>query len=140
MDQGQEEIPMSWQPKAGHCYEDALMILTEGRYDKENSTCFLVHGYPHLKAASGGHEAGTKYGHAWIERDTDFNGIIHTECISVFPYVILPRDMFYFHGEIDQKEVVRYAKGMAQCMALMNDNNGPWDESPEDAVFREVAV
>ena len=109
---------------AGNCYEDALMILTEGKYEKERSECFLVHGYPRLTAENEGYGSGTKYGHAWIERDTDFNGFIYTECISVLEGAILPRDLYYAAGNIDEDETVRYTKGRSLAMALMNDNNG----------------
>lgn len=123
---------------AGNCYYDVLMIFLEKRYERDESTCFLAHGYARLTLDDErGSKAGTLYGHAWIERETQFNGHMYAECISVFPEAVLHLDTFYHHGKIDPENVTRYTMAEVRQLVLVSGHSGPWKDAPDETVFRE---
>lgn len=127
---------MKHVPRDGNCYEDCLIMFIEGIFNQENSECFLVHGYPRLSVDACGYKEGTKYGHAWIERDTNFSGHVHTECINVCPEVVLPSDLYYHHGRIDPEETTRYSRKQVMYMVATKNHSGPWNNKPVGSVFK----
>jgi len=114
-------------PTAGNCYEDSLMILIEKKYDTEDETCVLCHGYPRLTRADDEFEPGTKYGHAWLERGE--------YAIDVLTESIIPKVLFYAFGCIDEAGVTRYLKTEALAEILDKSHYGPWAVEPADACF-----
>jgi len=117
-------------PRPGFCYQDALLMFIENGHQQN---WLLVHGYPRLSASSGDHPAGTKYGHAWIE----ING---TVVLEVTMEKVVPRDLYYLAGCIDNSEVVRYTYKEAIVHASQYNHSGPWATPPVDAVFKKGPV
>jgi len=136
---------MNHKPTAGNCYQDCLIILLDGQYDSEqDGECVLCHGYPKLTRDDGDVPRGTKYGHAWLERQakvTEFAGTalvgFDVVCIDVFTEMVVPKHLFYLAGEIDDAEVSRYDRVRAEQLWDETGFAGPWAPEPDDAHFRD---
>lgn len=91
----------------------------------ESSNVLLVHGYP---IGTAGEAKDLKYGHAWLERGP----------LMFDPQTgnVLPVGFAEKLGKIDPKESKKYTLSQAHELAYENGHYGPWEEVPEDAVFK----
>ena len=113
--------------RAGRCYELAFKEFTHPG-DPPPPGSVLVHGYPRLTK---GPDKGSKFGHAWLE--TGRNGM--TLCFDPVAQILVPSDVYYAVGQIEEIECRRYSPSEARGMALEHDMYGPWEDIPIDALF-----
>lgn len=100
-------------PRGGDCYDiSGRFILNE----KKDSVMKLVHGV----VSGQGALTGLRIGHAWIEKD---NEVIEK---SNGHNSILPKDLYYSIGQIDEKEIIRYTVKEAKEQMLKFEHFGPW--------------
>jgi len=114
----------------GDCYSAAvnsMMSLTDGGRQKATNKCRLVHGWP----TGQGDIEGIKHGHAWVEIDTSVDIIVIDN--SNGKSVVMPKDIYYSIGHIDDDEVVRYTFEEMAKLLLESEHYGPWVEKPKDA-------
>lgn len=103
----------------GNCYKSAANTLMAHKklgvaglpYDED---VFLVHGRPKLTKPP-----FCEYGHAWLEWG---DVVLDTETDN-----IIPRQLFYSVGNIDEDTCVRYTYKMAQWFMLEYSHYGPWE-------------
>src|SRR5215204_529548 len=80
--------------RKGDCYQVAAELVL---YDPAFRNAVVAHGEPILRPT------GERYGHAWVELDGQVvdrsNGLD----------VMLPREVYYSWGHINEARVVRYA-------------------------------
>jgi hypothetical protein len=126
-----------WRTTPGNCYEDALMTFCHIRRDDDPLTdsidlCStkLVHGFPCLQRAVGGHDEGAKYGHAWLE----FTIKEQPFCLMLPGREVIEKADFYAMGRIDPAECRTYSYGEAVAKAAETELFGSWHEI-EDAAF-----
>lgn len=113
----------------GLCYVNTLTHMLD-HYRKGD---VLVHGQPRLAAPSatdrGVMPAGTRFGHAWIERGKFVIDPQH----SVKEPVVMPKDRYYRLGHIDPKDNRRYTQDEAFQAAIRTKVYGPWDDAVKKA-------
>jgi hypothetical protein len=125
----------AWKATPGNCFQDAYMVLLEGRYLDDDCTVRIAHGYPRLQKDSDGVPAGTRYAHAWIEIDYErpISPAPGVACIDLVTGIPYPRQLFYAAGNIEEEWVRRYNMAEANEAARFTLHYGPWHEGPPGA-------
>lgn len=107
-----------YTPTPGECYRDAAILVLDGWLPPGAVLC---HGRPRLQRPSGGHPAGARYGHAWVE----LGGWVFDHRYLTTPF---PRAFYYRHGHIEEEEVLRYTAEEARQAILKHEHWGPWPD------------
>lgn len=105
----------------GDCYEVAGgLVLEDPRYT-------LVHGEP---LGTGGEVAGVRFGHAWVEFEA--GGVWFVLDQSNGGDHLLPRDLYYAIGHVDNRPTRRYTREEARLVILQQGHWGPWGPEPTE--------
>ena len=100
---------------------DCYMIAFQ--HQEDTPDLILVHGYP----INTGPRIGERFGHAWLE---DSDGIL----IYDRKY-ILPRELYYRIGKIDELQCQRFTRIESLRQALTTKHYGPWGQVPTGVWF-----
>jgi hypothetical protein len=125
------------EDRRGHCYDLAAEYVLE---HADEPRLYLCHGWPVLQGDS--EHAGSRYGHAWVERSKmlrlPFGEGVHVvelvECWDTVSGDWLPKVVFYLGGRIESDHVTRYSFSEAREMLLAAKDYGPWVDSPYENV------
>ena len=114
----QEDPALAKIPKGnknGDCFQAAGRYMMDNGRDDKSIT--LVHG----EVTGQGRIQGIKFGHGWIEKGND--------CIDVSlgRNIVMPKEIYYMLGQIDESKVYRYNYDQFQEKILSSGNWGPWD-------------
>ncbi len=109
----------------GQCFINTTTAVLEGRTD-----CTVCHG---VVTGTGDEVLGVRYGHAWLEVETDLSeigGATITMCVdSCHNLGPLPASYYYQVGQIDPESVIRYTPEQVKEMCIKHETYGPWHKS-----------
>lgn len=119
----------------GDCYEAAGRYILDEVPAAEENAYRLCHG---IVTGKGPSVAGMRFGHAWVEYTE--SGIVFVIDRSNGLHYTGLRDDYYRVGQIDPKDVVRYAPTEARVQMLRHQHWGPWDPRFDHVASLHTAV
>jgi hypothetical protein len=114
--------------RTGNCFEDAAKRVID--FSADRADLILVHGLP---LGTGGHAAGLRYPHGWVEWDDDGVTWVWDPCADK----VLTAALYYRLGNIDPKVGKRYSKNETRAALVKYGTYGYWD-NPELEAADEI--
>lgn len=112
----------------GRCFEAALEVRRQLGIDVD---AYICHGKP---IGTGPHNNGLRYWHAWVEVQTEdggwmvFDGTRWLDTKGEEAIFVLPRQRYYFVGQIVHDDVMRFNFVQAVTAMMEYEHYGPWCE------------